>query len=223
MYDKLQNLNNLRRNKNKGIYKQWIYYSNSDFHLACDYIQKINNSIMELNEELLLGEFTMKNIVYIISLVDWIKDSYSKIIKSLREEISRNFIFTKESELKIAKEYFVAIRSYVVAHPMNTTNHSKFGFDGDFICINLTTKDNPFMNLNDNSNFFYINYNGLHNRKNGKHHYYLRSYSNNIDNSKYYKYISFDVVDIIKVAELYIHAIYELDNYLSYCKKKNMR
>ena len=147
MYNKLQNLDGLKRQKIKGIYKHWIYVSMNDFHYVCDCLQKINYSIQDINGELTNNEFGMKEIVYIISLVDWIKDSYNRILGKIKKEVSQKYVYSKSSELKLAKDYFVAIRSYIVAHPMNTTRHNKFGFDGDFVCIDLKTSDSPLMLL----------------------------------------------------------------------------
>lgn len=221
MYNKLQNLDGLKRQKIKGIYKHWIYVSMNDFHYVCDCLQKINYSIQDINGELTNNEFGMKEIVYIISLVDWIKDSYNRILGKIKKEVSQKYVYSKSSELKLAKDYFVAIRSYIVAHPMNTTRHNKFGFDGDFVCIDLKTSDSPLMLLIRENQFFNVDYYGLHNGKNKKHKYYLLSYSNSMDKNKYFKYISFSIDDILNVARLYINSIYELDNFLVKLKRKD--
>lgn len=223
MYEKLQNLNNLRRLNKRGIYKQWIYNSIDDFNLVCDYLQKINYSIQDLNNELKVTMFGMKEIVYIISLIDWIKDSYTKIINKLRSEVANNYQYTKKEYLKLVKEYFIAIRSFIVAHPIGTTKHQKFGFDGNYICIDLRTKDNALIPLIQNDQFFYIDYQGLHFGKNKNHYYYLLSYSNSIDGNKFSKYISFAVEDILNVAKVYIDGLYELDDFLSKQNKRNYR
>lgn len=221
MYNKLQNLDGLKRQKIKGIYKHWIYVSMNDFHYVCDCLQKINYSIQDINGELTNNEFGMKEIVYIISLVDWIKDSYNRILGKIKNEVSQKYVYSKSSELKLAKDYFVAIRSYIVAHPMNTTRHNKFGFDGDFVCIDLKTSDSPLMLLIRENQFFNVDYYGLHNGKNKKHKYYLLSYSNSMDKNKYFKYISFSIDDILNVARLYIDSIYELYNFLAKLKRKD--
>lgn len=80
MYENLKNLNDLKRTNTRGIYKRWIYNFTDDFHLACDYLQKINYSIQDINSELNNDELGMKEVVYIIALVDWIKDSYIRLI-----------------------------------------------------------------------------------------------------------------------------------------------
>lgn len=221
MYEKLRNIDGLKRQKIRGIYKHWIYVSMNDFHYVCDCLQKVNYSIQDINGELKNNEFGMKEIVYIISLVDWIKDSYTRILEKIKKEVAQKYVFSKPSELKLAKDYFVAIRSYIVAHPMNTTRHNKFGFDGDFVCVDLTTNDSLLMPLVRENQFFSVDYYGLHNGKNKKHKYYLLSYSNSMDKNKYSKYISFSIDDILNVARLYIDALYELDNLLAKLKRKD--
>lgn len=69
MFEEIKNLNDL----NKGIYKQWIYGSKENYFIVCDYLQKINYSIQDINCELKNEQFKMKEIVYIVVLVDWIK------------------------------------------------------------------------------------------------------------------------------------------------------
>ncbi len=48
MFEEIKNLNDL----NKGIYKQWIYGSKENYFIVCDYLQKINYSIQDINCEL---------------------------------------------------------------------------------------------------------------------------------------------------------------------------
>lgn len=115
------------------------------------------------------------------------------------------------------------MRSFILAHPMNTTKHKKFGFNGNFICVDLITKGKATLSLISNEQFFNIDYYGLHRGKNNKHTYYLKSYSNDIDRNKYFKYISFSIEDILNVARVYIDALYELDTYLFKTKKKDIR
>lgn len=63
---KLQNLNDLKRNSHKGIFKRWLYKEPSDYSLVCDYLQKMNNSIDDINEELELGNLKCLKISFIL-------------------------------------------------------------------------------------------------------------------------------------------------------------
>lgn len=220
MYDKLNNINNLRKHNKLGIYKKWIYKNLIDYYLTCDYLQKICFSIEDINEVLSKNELEQSDIIFIIVLVDWIKDSYSKIFERFKEKVAEKFVYSKNVQLARAKKYFVAIRSYVVAHPMNTTRHDDFGFDGDFICVDIRTKNNLSMLFVQFDQYNYIDYCGLHDGENKEHKYCLCSYSKKIDGYKYSKYISFSINDILNVANLYIEALYELDTFLSKLKRK---
>lgn len=220
MYEKLRNLNDLNKSNVRGINKQWIYSSINDYNLVCNYLQKINYSIQDINEELSNKEFSMKEIIYIITLIDWIKDSYSKIVSKIRKDVINKFENHKNNELEIAREYFVAIRSYIVAHPLSTNRHKKYGFDGDFICVDLNTKDNHILKILPNDEFYNIDYFGLHPNKNENHQYYLLSYSRIIDENKNSKFISFSIDEVLNVARLYIESLYELNEFLSKEKKQ---
>lgn len=215
MYDKLRALST-----RFGFNKKWIYKSNTNRSLAYDFLQKISYSIQDINEEL-NNDLKMKEIVFIIALIDWIKDSYIRIKALIRTDVFNGFNYKKANNLKKAKEYFEAIRSYIVAHPMNTTRHSKFGFDGNFICVDIRTNNNIVIPFVKEDKFYFIDYDGIHNGKNKKHTFYLYSYSKNTDGAKYGIYISFSVNDLINVARLYIDAVNKFNAYLAKVKKKN--
>ena len=73
MINKIRNLNDLRRGDVRGLYKRLIYKTPNTYHKVCDYLQKINYSIQDLNGEIeCLSKISAKEIIYIISLVDWI-------------------------------------------------------------------------------------------------------------------------------------------------------
>ena len=138
MVSKLKNLKDIYRDSPKrGIYKRWLY-KKEDYNKMCSYMQKINYSIQDLNSTIdNLKNFDRRNIVYIISLVDWIREAFNAIIGVINSKVISNFRFLKQEELKRHFEYFKAIRSFVVAHPLNTTNHKEYGLDGNFICVDI--------------------------------------------------------------------------------------
>lgn len=214
MYDKLCELKT-----RFGFNKKWIYKSSTNRSLAYDFLQKISCSIYDINEEL-NNDLKMKEIVFIIALIDWIKDSYIRLKEHIRTDVFNSFNYKKANNLKKVKEYFEAIRSYIVAHPMNTTRHSKYGFDGDFICVDIRTNNNLVIPFVKEDKYYYIDYDGIHNGKNKEHTLYLYSYSKNAD-GKYGIYISFSVNDLLNVARLYIDATNKLNAYLTKVKKKN--
>lgn len=209
----LRNLNDIKRYGTRGIYKQWIY-KNNDYHKVCDFMQKISFCVQDLNNELkIVDKLESKDVVYIISLVDWLKGAYELIEKSIRENILGNFRFRKDKEFKQVKEFFTATRSFIVAHPSSTNRHGKFGFDGNFICTDIVVKIKPFLKLLPEKTYYTLSINGIE-RKKTKCDFYLHSYSEKADKMRFMKFIGCNLNDIYLVARLYIEKLYELDKYL---------
>lgn len=225
MIDKIRNLNDIRRGDKLGIYKKWIYKTSLDYHKVCDYLQKINYSIQDLNSEIeCLSNITAKEIIYTISLVDWVIESYNATIKAIQTEVIKGFTYSKQDELEKARSYLKALRSFVVAHPLSTNRHKDFGFDGNFICIDISSGNGPLFDLLQNhlEYFYHLDYDGMKEKIIDKSDdFYLRSYSEKDDNMKFSREIGSKVELIYKVVELYVDALYELDKYLSKQKKEN--
>lgn len=216
----IKNLNSI----NNAIHKKWIWGSKESYNKSCDYLQKINYSIQDLNEEIkCLSNPEMKDVVFIISLVDWIKEAYSLIEKELINSLANDFAFSNQFELDASKKYFEALRSFVVAHPMNTTRHKEFNFDGDFICVDIQrfvqTRSIFFCNT---FNWYCLDYLGLHKCVEPNIcDMVLHAYSGKADGNEFFQFIGIDFKDIYHVAELYIDKLYELARYLSKKKKKD--
>lgn len=225
MIDKIRNLNDLRRVDKRGLYKRWIYKTPDTYHKVCNYLQKINYSIQDLNSEIeCLSKISAKEIIYIISLVDWIIESFNAIMKALKSIIIENYSYARSSELNKAKAYLKALRSFVVAHPLSTNRHKEFGFDGNFICIDITPRIGPiFALLNNHLEYFYhLDYDGLKEKiYDNTDDFYLRSYSEKDDGMKFSRVIGSKIGYLYRVAELYVNALYALDDYLSEQKKAN--
>ena len=76
--EELRNLNDLDR----GIHKRWIWGTKDNYFRSCDYLQKINYSIQDLNAEIKnLSTPSMKDVIFVIALVDWICEA----VKSIQE------------------------------------------------------------------------------------------------------------------------------------------
>lgn len=225
MINKIRNLNDLRRGDVCGLYKRWIYKTPNTYHKVCDYLQKINYSIQDLNGEIeCLSKISAKEIIYIISLVDWIIESFNAIKKGLKEVIVKDFVYLKSAEMDNATAYLKALRSFVVAHPLSTNRHKEFGFDGNFICIDITSSIGPlYVLLNNHLEYFYhLDYEGLKEKTfDETDDFYLRSYSEKDDGMRFSREIGSKIGYVYRVAELYVDAIYELDKYLA--KQKKLR
>ena len=84
--EKLENLNLL-----KGVYKWWIWGNKENRYKAWDCIQKINYSIQDLNnEQQNLSNPSMKEVVFVVVLVDWICEAMSEIVKTLNQKLLKS-------------------------------------------------------------------------------------------------------------------------------------
>lgn len=217
--EKLKNLNDL----NRGIYKRWIWGDKDSFYRGNDYLQKINYSIQDLNREIQnLSQPTMKEVIYIIVLVDWIYEAADAILKILQKKLGKNFEHPEESSLSQAKKYLRAIRSFVVAHPLNTNRHKEYGFDGDFICVDVRHKTSLLMKVDAMAkDWYHLNIDGM--QENGidiASDFVLYAYSEQIDGNQFYKIIGANFSDLYYAARLQIESLYKLDRRLSKLKKK---
>lgn len=217
----LQNLNGLTR----GIYKHWIWGSKDRFSLSCDYIQKINFCIQDLNNEIanLTGP-TMKEVVYVIVLVDWICEAVDSIYKILRKEVTDFLSIPNNEEIVRANRYFKAIRSFVVAHPLSTNRHKIFGLDGDLICVDVRNKTSKLVETcTASEDWFLLNLDGLQENAQGiSSDFILYVYSQRLDNMKYNKYVRANFSDLYYVAKLQIDRLYALDLKLEKLTKKKV-
>lgn len=123
-------------------YLNWEKYAidcnKNDF--LYDIVQKITYCVQDINNECsCTDEPTVKDIIYRISLVRWISKSMYLLRTSIKEKVIKEFQFPDEKELEKAKEYLDALRSFVVAHPLDTSKHAKFSLDGSKICIDIRT------------------------------------------------------------------------------------
>lgn len=215
MISKLNDLNNIHRNSSKyGIYKRWIYQK-EDYNKMCDYMQKINFSIQDLNSTAdNLKVFDRKNVVYVISLVDWIREAFNAIIDVINPKVISNFHFLNQENLQNHAKYFKAMRSFVVAHPLNTTNHKEYGLDGNFICVDIREDIGhfPWVKMQDK---YILTIDGLKKEDCRNMDFYLYCYSDKDDNMSYFKKVGCRYSDIYETAKLYIEKLYALDNYLT--------
>lgn len=225
MIDKVRNLNDICYCSRRGIYKRWILNNKSDYQKMCDYLQKINFSIQDLNAEIPhLDEPHMKSIIYVIILVVWIQEAFEKIKELYRQDVMKSFTYNREADLQNAKKYINAIRSFAVAHPLSTSRHPQYGFDGNYICVDIRTFQNDVTSGFIDSNWIYqLELNGLSASGNRDCDFYFYVYSEKDDGMRFFRYIGCNFTDIYHVANLYIDKLYSLNNYLKKQKKNNYR
>lgn len=215
MIDKLNDLNDLIHG---GINKNWIYKDEFNDDLAGDYLQKIEFSISDYNKELSIRKKEPKDIVFMIMLANWIKDTIDLLFKTYKKGIVEGFQY---KSLSNEKAYLEAIRSFVVAHPMKTDRHKKFSLDGRFICNDIMIEDRYLMPFMKEDSIFTITIDGLIEGK-GVYDYLLKVYSID-DNMKYFKYICCSIDDISKCISSYIEMLYAFSKYLGKLKLKDYK
>ena len=216
----LQNLDHLYG----GTSKRWIWQKGKNYSKSCDYLQKINYSIQDLNHEIeSLTTPSMKEVVFVIVLVDWIREAVNALPNLLIDGLIKDYSYGKQAELDQANKYLSAIRSFAVAHPLSTNRHKDYGLDGDKICVDIR-KDSSITSIlfTHNEDWYHLNYDGLlPNAKGLPSDFVLCIYSQQKNNMQFFEYIGADFSDLFHVAELQIDKLYSLDRYLEKIKKRD--
>lgn len=219
--EELKNLNDL----NRGIHKHWIWGTKDNYFRSCDYLQKINYCIQDLNAEIKnLSTPSMKEVVFVIALVDWICEAVKSIQKILQQDVRLGFTYKGDKDVRRAERYFKAIRSFVIAHPLNTNRHGDYGLDGDLICVDVRSKISSIISTySNNADWFSLGIDEFQdNAKNVSADFVLYSYSQKIDRSQFSKFIGANFSDLYYVAKLQIEKLYALDKYLGKLRKKDI-
>ena len=213
--EKLKDLNDLKL----GFDKHWPLKDKDSYHLIFDYLQKINFCIQDINTEIKNNdEYKMKDIIFILVQVTWIQDSLDAIKKLYKEDVTGNYRYSLEEKLRAYKSYIRAMRSFMVAHPLNTNRHEEYGFDGDLICMDIG-KPNILLPLWKTKNIYHIGIDGLENICVKTDKLFMSVYSHKNDKSRYNKFIGFSLDDIIDAARIYIDELYEFEKYMRKQKK----
>lgn len=215
-------LNNLDKLKG-GFNKRWIWKDTESYNRSCDYLQKINYCIQDINHELeCLSHPSMKEVIYLIVLIDWIKEAVNALPSLLRDGLTKRFSFQRQSDLSRAEKYFTAIRSFVVAHPLSTNRHEQYGFDGTKICVDIRRAEERFLPLLNDDSWKHIDLDGLHKGKgNTPSDIVLIIYDKNKAEMEFFECIGASSADVFIVAELLLEKLYSLDKYLNDLKKKD--
>lgn len=205
------------RGLTRGIDKQWIWGSRDKYYRSCDYLQKIDFSVQDLNREIEnLSKPTMKEVIYVIVLVDWVCEAVDAIHKLLRKEVTNFLKISSNEEIKKSIRYFKAIRSFVVAHPLSTNRHIEFGMDGDLICVDIRNKTSKLVEFSwTPRDWFLLNFEGLHeNARDVSSDFVLYVYSQKMDGMQYFKYVRANFSDLYEVVKLQIDRLYTLNSKL---------
>ena len=220
MIKELRNTNGIGEVEHKGIFKQSLCKSTTHYFVVGDYMKKINYCIQDLNSELAeIDHLTSKNVVYIITLVTWIREAVRGLRELYKPTALKGFAFENESELEKAHNYLSAIRSFVVAHPLKTSQHSAFGMDGKLTCIDIN-QPGEYISLIPQNGFAHLDFDGLREETQGNADFYLYAFSTKTDKKDVSVHIGCSLQDIYHVAELYIEKLYAMNRHLQKQKSK---
>ncbi len=225
MVEPIRDLNDICFNSRKGLYKRWLFKDKTDYNKMCDFMQKINFSIQDLNAEIsLLEKAEMKSIVYVIILVVWIQEAFEKIEKLYRDDVMQYFSYSKDTDLTNAKKYINAIRSFAVAHPLSTNRHQQFGFDGNYICVDIRDYKRDITAFSSQLHRVrQLDFSGLQASQVIDRDFYFYVYSDKDDGMEFFHFIGCNYEDVYQVARLYIDKLYALDKYLRKLKMNDYR
>lgn len=207
-----------------GFHKKWIWKTKANYFLSCNYLQKINYSIQDYNYE--ISNCLMpsaKELIYLITLVDWIADSIYQLKLLLDEELLSEFSYNREDEVIKAHNYLKAIRSFVVAHPLSTSQHVEYGFDGKKMCVDIRNGSGlPTRPFTKAERWYHLSLDGLiQTGKDMEFDLILLFYGQEKDDYEFYQYIGLNLEDLATVANTYISKLYAMDKYLSSLKRKD--
>lgn len=192
------------------------------------YMAKIKFSITDANiilegieDETLKPE--RKDVVFLIAALSWIQESYELIERCLKPELKQEYTEGFEQ----SKKYIKAIRSFLVAHPMNTNRHEKLGLDGDLNCADIRPERNHEC-LKELLSIGCFSLNGMklltrqeiRQTISEEKVFYVKIYSQKDDKEKSDRYIIFYYRDMCMAANAYIQQIHTIDKAIGRAAKK---
>ena len=200
----------------KGFYKKKTLKNKDDFNKLLNYFEKLKWTIEDFNEEFTLKEqWEHKDIVFVLTATAWIWDITKKITELYDPDILCEFEYKNKEIFESCNSYLRAIRSFTIAHPLGTTQCKKYGFDGDWICIDIrTSKSIDYFQFN-NEYIYHLNINGLEHKYCKKDDIFLHAYSNKDGEYKYFRKIGMSSKDLIMITKIAIDKLVKLNTYLS--------
>ena len=146
----------------------------------------------------------------------------TKLIPSCYSDcILKDFIFSKHDELTLHREYFSALRSFVLAHPLGTNRHERYGLDGNYICVDIRPKQRIIDICNEG--FHHLAIDRLKDVDRIQEYDVVLLVYSKKDGAEYFQHIGFDMTDVRNTAALCIDYLYELDRHISKLKRKDFQ
>ena len=208
-----------------GIWKKWPWKDPDHYELMSDLILKANYSIQDFNSTIKDGfSPNIKDTVFLVALATWIKDAYWQInYACLKEVIRAKFEFSRQNELTEARNYLEAVRSIVIAHPLNSTRHEEYGFGPEGrICIDVRRKS--LLDSYPGRAIYRITPKGFEETDSVEDNEIalMTCHSTQAEIGKlHFEKCCLDMCDIRNSAQVYIDALYELDRHLGRLRKKD--
>lgn len=208
-----------------GIWKKWPWKDPDHYELMSDLILKANYSIQDFNSTIKDGfSPNIKDTVFLVALATWIKDAYWQInYACLKEVIRAKFEFSRQNEFTEARNYLEAVRSIVIAHPLNSTRHEEYGF-GPEGRIFIDVRRKSLLDSYPGRAIYRITPKGFEETDSVEDNEIAlmtcRSTQAEIGKLHFEK-CCLDMCDIRNSAQVYIDALYELDRHLGRLRKKD--
>ena len=140
-----------------------------------------------------------------------------------KEEIRTKFEFSRQNELLEARNYLEAVRSIVIAHPLNSTRHEGYGFGPEGrICIDVRRKS--ILDSYPGTVIYRITPKGFEKTGSVEDNEITLMTCRRTQTEKgklHFERCCLDMCDIRNSAQIYIDALYELDRYLGQLRKKD--
>lgn len=211
-------LDSIQRNRfdNSGVYSEKIAEDEDRARLIKACLNKLEFSIDDFNATVKDGFVpASKDAVYLIVLATWIMQSYWEVKQGIKKDLIDDFKYSRSEELKHAYKYISFLRSLVVAHPLGTSQHEKYGFDGDRICVDIRGRT-PLDSI-PKATAFRIDFDGSYEAEPpGEYDVVLAVYSQKSvkDGISLFQRFYFDMSDVREASNLYVDALNELDCHL---------
>ncbi len=174
-------------------------------HICNDFDEIIKKSIEDLSRS---------DILAAVTYTWWAIEAVDCIYKELNDTFSINLITS--SKYNEIHKFVIAIRSFIVAHPLETNRHPKFGLDGTYILTDIYSTWSKF--IRQPNDIIYLSIKGCNNKPSkNKSYIYLKVYpTKNNGNTLYQKWFALSFSDLEYSIS---YCIKTLDDYNKILKK----
>lgn len=209
-----------------GLLKEWIWKSKSSHKFSCDVMEKMRFCIEDLNKIAKNEEqITMEKLVYCVALIDWLTSGLHLLEKTMYSAILEDFKYEFEDEYETTIAFFRAIRSFVLAHPLETNRHPNYEFDGKIVCSDFRSPDAPLIKASPKKapRFYYLDTTKQREFTDSDNpDFYLLVHRKEADDYTL-RYIGCNLSLIFNVAHITVHRIYALDGFLKTVTQKKYK